>query len=194
MLPWEWKWFFFCLLTYTLLSDILTLFRVNFKEMCAFPQEKCSIFFSSGHSRCRSRHHFHYLLSTADFWRVLRLYPLGNWWFPVKWLESLIFLHIWPTEIPFNLFSFFALPHTLRCSIKLSWIAQLCVWGRLSWDAALYRGLLRLPSASHYCYVYPIGRVWTVLSFYRILKAWIQKEKPFCSQNGFVLFLRMVSI
>lgn len=30
-----------------------------------------------------------------------------------------------------------------------------------------------------------------VLSFYRILKARIQKEKPFCSQKGLVLFFRL---
>lgn len=125
MLPWEWKWFFFCFLIYTLLSDILTLFSVNFREKCAFPQEKCSILFSSEHSRCRI-YISHYLLSTAEFWRVPKLYLLGNWCFPVKLLESLIFLCTWRTEIPFYPFLPLCLPHTLRCSLKLIWIAD-CV-------------------------------------------------------------------
>lgn len=138
-LLWEWKWFLFCFLIYTLLSDILILFSVNFRQMCAFPKDKYFIIFCSEDSHC-CIYIFNYFLCPVDFWRVPRLYLLGNWCFLVKLLENIVFLCIWTAEIPLisSSLSFFALSNTLRCNIKHTWnILTLYVRETFLWRCSL---------------------------------------------------------
>lgn len=168
----------------TLLSEILFLFSVSFRELCyslVVHKEKCFITYPFENSHSCVYIFNYYTLSYGIILQIsgdARSF-LGNWHFSIKLLKSILLLCTYPAEISFIVF-FCPLPCTgnvQRHDINVH-LKYLCVSVYFC-ERAVHCWLVNLDVAIMllFCLSNTMSEKWP----FRILKAsW---EKPFCIQK-----------